>query len=170
MSNNQTLVVICVPTFKRPLILKQCLFAIGQLNLPENLNTVIIVVDNDCDQTGKEVCNNVSTGLNQALHYYVEPERGLCSVRNSLLQKAMQHQADLIAFIDDDEMPHNDWLLNIYNGLISYSVDIATGPVVPTKEITPPNSFEEGHKYKTGMRPRYISTNNVIFKKDWSLS
>jgi GT2 family glycosyltransferase len=82
-----------------------------------------------------------------------------------LLQKAMQHQADLIAFIDDDEMPHNDWLINIYNGLIKYSVDIATGPVISTKEITPPIEHEDEHKYKTGDAPRYVSTNNVIFKK-----
>ncbi len=165
MSDKQTLVAICVPTFKRPVILRQCLLAIGKLNLPENLNAIIIVVDNDSDQTGEEICINISSGLNQALHYYVEPDRGLSSVRNCLLQKAIQHQADMIAFIDDDEMPHNDWLIKIYNGLIAYSVDIATGPVTPTIEITPPNKFKEGHKYKTGMIPRYISTNNVMFKK-----
>lgn len=165
MSEMQTLVAFCVPTFKRPVILKQCLLAIGQLNLPAGISTIIIVVDNDRDQTSGEVCKEISPGLAQALHYYVEPDRGLCSVRNCLLQKAMQHQADLIAFMHDDEMPHKDWLINIYNGLIGYSVDIATGPVVPTKEVTPPNKFEQGQKYKTGMPPRYISTNNVIFKK-----
>ena len=165
MSDKQTLVAFCVPTFKRPVILKQCLLAISQLNLPAKISTIIIVVDNDSDRTSEEVCNEISPGLNQALHYYVEPNRGLCSVRNCLLQKAIQHLADLIAFIDDDEMPHKDWLTNIHNGLINYSVDIATGPVVPTKEIIPPNKFEVGHKYKTGDTPRYISTNNVIFKK-----
>jgi succinoglycan biosynthesis protein ExoM len=165
MSDNQTLVALCVPTFKRPAILRQCLLAIGQLNFPAKLNTIIIVVDNDSDQTSKDVCNEVSPGLNQVLHYYVEPDRGLCSVRNCLLQKAMQHQADLIAFIDEDEMPHKEWLISIYNGLLNYSVDIATGPVISTKEITPPIDYEEGHKYKTGVTPRYISSNNVIFKK-----
>jgi len=165
MSDNQTLVALCVPTFKRPILLKQCLLSLGKLNHPENLSTIIIVVDNDSDQTSEEVCKTTSPNLTQALHYYVEPDRGLCSVRNCLLQKAMQHKADLIAFIDDDEMPHNDWLINIYNGLISYSVDIATGPVVPTKEIIPPTEYEKGQKYNTGDTPRYISTNNVIFKK-----
>jgi glycosyltransferase involved in cell wall biosynthesis len=164
MSDNQTLVAFCIPTFKRPVILKQCLLAIGQLNLPANLSTIIIVVDNDSDQTSEEICNDISPSLDQVLHYYVEPNRGLCSVRNCLLQKAVQHQADLIAFIDDDEMPHKDWLINIYNGLLNYSVDIATGPVISTKEITPPIKYEAGHKYKTGVTPRYISSNNVIFK------
>ena len=51
MSDNQTLVALCVPTFKRPVILKQCLLAIGQLNLPAKISTIIIVVDNDSDQT-----------------------------------------------------------------------------------------------------------------------
>ena len=141
MPDSQTLVAICVATFKRPALLKQSLLAIGQLNLPEGLNTIIIVVDNDNEQTAREICDNTSPGLNQALHYYIEPDRGLCSVRNCLIQKAIQHQADLIAFIDDDEMPHKDWLENIYNGLINYSVDIVGGPVISIQDATPPNEF-----------------------------
>lgn len=156
---------ICVPTFKRPVLLKQCLLAIGQLDLPENLNILVIVVDNDREQGGKAVCDNISSSLDQPLHYYVETERGLCSARNCLIHKAVQHQADLIAFIDDDEMPHKDWLENIYNGLINYDVDIVGGPVISTRENFPPNEYKINKKYKTGATPRYIAANNVIFKK-----
>ncbi|MFT5425132.1 MAG: succinoglycan biosynthesis protein ExoM [Gammaproteobacteria bacterium] len=156
---------ICIPTFKRPVLLKQCLLAIGELNLPENLNLLVIVVDNDREQEGKEVCDNISSSLDQPLHYYVETERGLCSVRNCLIEKAREHEADLIAFIDDDEMPHKDWLRNLHDGLVTHSVDIATGPVIPTIEVTPPAEFVMDLKYKTGVTPRYISTNNVIFSK-----
>ena len=50
---------ICIPTFKRPVLLKQCLLAIGQLDLTENLNILIIIIDNDSELEGKEVCDNV---------------------------------------------------------------------------------------------------------------
>ena len=164
MCKSSTL-AICVPTFKRPVLLKQCLLAIVQLNLPENLNILVIVVDNDREQGGKEVCDNISSSLDRPLHYYVETERGLCSVRNCLIGKALEHQADLIAFVDDDEMPHKDWLRNLHDGLVAHSVDIATGPVIPTKEVTPPTEFAVDSKYKTGVTPRYVSTGNVIFSK-----
>jgi len=67
MGDNQTLVALCIPAFKWSIILRQCLFAIGKFNLPGNLKAIIII-DNDSDQSGGEVCNNISSGLNQALH------------------------------------------------------------------------------------------------------
>ncbi len=165
MQDNLTLVALCIATFKRPELLKQSLLAIGQLKLPEDLSIIIIVVDNDSNQTARDICEEISPGLNCPLQYYIEPNRGLSSVRNCLVQKAIQHQADLIAFIDDDEMPHIDWLKNIYNGFVDYSVDIASGPVISVYETTPPNEYVTKNKYKTGMVPRYIAAGNVIFKE-----
>lgn len=165
MHDNSTLVAFCVPTFKRPGLLKQCILAIDHLVVPEKLDVIIIVVDNDAEQSAKTVCDDFSSGLKIPLHYYVEVERGLCCVRNCMLEKALQHKADLLAFIDDDEMPHKDWLKNIYTALVTYAVDIATGPVISIHGNTPPADYELKQKYQTGDAPRYVSSNNVIFKQ-----
>ena len=164
-TNKTALVALCIASYKRPVLLKQGLLAINQLNTPENLDAIIIVVDNDSEQSAKETCDSVAATIDKKIHYYVEPDRGISSARNRLLQKAMERQADFIAFIDDDEMPHRDWLKNIYHGLLSYSADIATGPVFNTYKNVPSDELPSiKKKYETGTIPRYVSTNNVIFK------
>ncbi len=165
MSENSTLIALCIPTFRRPVLLKQCLLACSQLNLPDASDVIIIVVDNDSEHGSQADCEEFSSRQKMTLHYYVEAGRGLCSVRNCLIEKALQHQADLIAFLDDDEMPHKDWLANLCSAMHKHAVDIVTGPVIATREDFPPMQFDLKHKYESGDTPRYVSSNNVMFKE-----
>ena len=77
---------ICIPTFRRPRLLRACLESITTLEPPETYLINTIVVDNDVNATAKEICEEVSPGFPFALHYFVHSERGLSEVRNRLLR------------------------------------------------------------------------------------
>ncbi len=186
-------IAICIPTFRRPQPLGQCLASIGQLQLPEQIKVIVIVVDNDVEQSGRDAFDAAAARLPVAAHYHVQPERGLAAVRNALLEHALAQQVSHIAFIDDDEQVHPAWLLKMIDALHRYQTDIITGPVIQMSAYSPapnpplpnassnkvthqsigitllnyllicPNASSINITYQSGDTPRRIGTNNVLF-------
>ena len=155
------LIVICVPTYKRNTLLRACLSAIGGLECPCNYKIEMLVVDNDDNESAKSLSSEMAASFACPLHYFVHPERGLSSVRNRLLEEAIKLRADIIAFIDDDEQPDKAWLVQHMENMTKYGADVCSGPVRPigAKQYVP-----EKKEKITGSTPRYVSTNNVVFK------
>jgi glycosyltransferase involved in cell wall biosynthesis len=155
------LITICIATYKRPGLLRMCLSAIANLERPDNYCLEIVVVDNDKDESASLLCNELKNKINFPLHYLVQTERGLSSVRNSLLEKSIELEARLIAFIDDDEQPAAGWLLQIVQAMNKYDADVCTGPVIELG-----TEYLSAHKkaLTTGSKSRHVSTNNVLFK------
>ena len=162
-TNSQPSIAICVATFKRPELLKDCIHAIGNIRLPSNYTVILIIVDNDETKTGKTVAENEQERLSIPLYYYVQPDRGISSTRNTLIEKSIDHNVSYIAFIDDDELPHKDWLIEMLEGLQKYSADIVAGPVVPIRENTPLQDYVLDEKHPSGTVPRNIPAGNVLF-------
>jgi succinoglycan biosynthesis protein ExoM len=158
---NDDLIVVCVPTYRRLRLLRNCLTAISKLNKPDNHQIQIAVVDNDQEETAKALCAEMASELTYPLHYFVQAERGLSSVRNRLLEEAISLDAKLIAFIDDDEQPELAWLVMHIDSMNKYSADVCSGPVRPFG--LDPGSQKKKAKV-TGSRPRHVSTNNVLLK------
>jgi len=156
-------IAICVATYKRPTMLKNCLSAIAALECPDKYEFITVVVDNDINQSGKPIVGEVSEIAPAQFYYTVETERGIASARNCLLNEAITNKVDLIAFLDDDEFPKNDWLLNLTLALEIYDADVVTGPVISISEEGN-NISTTQNKYLTGQKPRKTSTNNVLFK------
>ena len=154
------LIVVCVPTFKRPGLLRNCLTSIGKLNKPDNYQIEIIVVDNDQQETAKSLCAELAAGLTFSLYYFVQAERGLASVRNRLLEEVASLGADLIAFIDDDEQADPEWLVRHIDNLNKHGADVSTGPVRP---ISSAYNLPQKKAKASGSTPRHVSTNNVVF-------
>ena len=150
---------ICIPTFRRPRLLRACLESIATLEPPETYLINTIVVDNDVNATAKEICEEVSPGFLFALHYFVHSERGLSEVRNRLLDEAIRLNAGLIAFIDDDEQAGPGWLRQHCHYMAQFKADVCSGPV---RQVG--INAEEEKRAQTGSRPRHVSTNNVVFR------
>ncbi len=165
MSSDKKIIAICVATFKRPELLHNCLVSIGQISVPEGYTPIIIVVDNDAEKSGESSFNDATKNLHFESHYYVEPDRGICSARNCLLEKSLIHNAAYIAFVDDDELTHKQWLVNMINGLAIYPSDIVAGPVLPIKETIAPEDFIIDPKHPSGSTPRNIPAGNVLFSE-----
>lgn len=100
--------------------------------------------------------------------YTGEAEQNISLSRNKALMNAC---GDYIAFIDDDEFPEPDWLLNLYETCQRFSVDGVLGPVLPYYEGTPPDWLVKSDlcirsSFPTGTclnNSKYMRTGNVLF-------
>ncbi|WP_431278370.1 glycosyltransferase family 2 protein [Leifsonia poae] len=104
-------VTIAVPTFHRPAELVTLLPMLlahaeraAELSGPSFVADVL-VVDNDPEGSGRDAVAAVS---DPRLRYVVEAHPGISAVRNRALDEASGSR--LLAFIDDDEHPHDGWL------------------------------------------------------------
>jgi GT2 family glycosyltransferase len=162
--DEKKIIAICVATYKRPELLKNCLKFIGLISVPDNYTPIIIIVDNDSNRSGEASYIEISNNINLESYYYVEPERGISSARNRLLKEAINHQATFIGFIDDDEFPHKDWLINHMITLNKFNADVVAGPVIPTLANEPVNLNAINVKFNSGHTPRHVAAGNVLFK------
>ena len=164
MTATREIVAICVATWQRPGLLAQCLAAIDRLALPEDYAFILIVADNDSDQSARAIVAEFSARARLATRYVCEPERGLASVRNRLLKAALAEAADFICFIDDDEFPQPDWLVKHLAAIKHYQAEVVSGPVVPLHGDTPAAATPVKSKRRTGQTPPHVASNNVVFR------
>lgn len=157
-------VAICVATWQRPALLAQCLAAIDRLSLPEHYVFILIVADNDSGQSARGIVSDFSARARLLTRYVCEPERGLASVRNRLLEAALAEAADFICFIDDDELPQPDWLVKHLAAIKHYRAEVVSGPVVPLYGDTPAAKTPVKSKRRSGQTPPHVGSNNVLFR------
>jgi len=161
---------ICICTYKRPQFLKRLLNKL-QFQRINGFSYSIVVVDNDNNLSGKSVFLEVEKKYKKNIVYISEPERSISLARNAAVRNA---KGKYIAFIDDDEFPDPDWLLNLYTTIQKYNVDGVLGPVIPHFENDPPSwivrsKILERKSFKTGeVIPifKYTRTGNVLLKRN----
>ncbi len=159
---------ICICTFKRPELLSQLLQQLDRQQTEDKFTYSVVVADNDRERSAEHIAKQFSSAR-LPVTYCVEPQQNIAMVRN----KAIQHaEGDLIAFIDDDEFPVDDWLCNLFEVLMSQGVDGVLGPVKPWFESEPPQWLREGKffdrpTYATGYNLSYTETRtgNVLFSR-----
>jgi glycosyltransferase involved in cell wall biosynthesis len=117
----------------------------------------IVITDNDCSQSAKQVVLEFAAISAVKTIYCVEPEQNIAMARNKAVENA---KGDFIAFIDDDEVPAIDWLCNLFKTVQAYEVDGVLGPVIPCFEHEPPSWIIKGNFFK---RPAY----DTGYKLDW---
>ncbi len=101
----------------------------------------VLIVDN-----GADPAEEVAEGFQRRLRivYEPNPEEGLSAVRNRALQLALDHRCDFLAFIDDDEVPEEGWLLELMKRQKETGADLVFGPVLATYPHAPPKWVTEG--------------------------
>lgn len=94
------------------------------------------------------------------LRHVIEPVAGLSRARNTGVRKAA---ADIVAFIDDDELPDRYWLAEIARGFAAGAqVGCVTGMILPAGVTTPAQAwFEElgGHSKGRGFDQEIFTKN-----------
>lgn len=163
MSTSNSIIAICIATYNRPELLASCLDSISKIDVPENYKTIIIIVDNDKEKSAENTFKIFAQNIYFETHYSVEPDRGICSARNCLLDQALLNKASYIAFMDDDEQAHKKWLVNLVKGIEKYNCDVVVGPAIPFKGTSAPDTFDRDPKHPSGSKTRNISTANVLF-------
>ena len=92
---------VCIPTYKRPELLKKLLNSLAVQQLPSNLKLEIIVVDNDPDLSAEVVCKQFQKAGQLELHYFTQSIKNISLTRNVAIEHAI---GEYILFIDDDEI------------------------------------------------------------------
>ena len=122
-------VAICVCTHSRSQGLTRLLVSLQDMDLsgynPQSVE--IIIIDNRPDPETEAICRRAAPRLPVALHYVAEPEPGITSARNRAVGIALERGADFVAFIDDDDQPQSDWLIQLLDRQAVTSADLVFG-------------------------------------------
>lgn len=162
-------ICVCICTYRRPELLHRLLSELTKQKTAGAFTYSISVADNDVSESAKVIVEAMALTSSLEIAYSVEPRRNIALVRN----KALQHsRGDFIAFIDDDEYPGEDWLLQLFNLCVNQNVDGVLGPVVPAYNEEPPAWVKKGRFHD---RPRHQTgflidqtegrTGNLLFKR-----
>lgn len=163
--NTSRLIVVCVPTFRRNDMLRDCLAGIGRLAVPDGCRVEVVVADNDMDGGAREVVEAARGTLPFPLHYCQEAERGVASIRNRLVEEALRLGADWLALIDDDEVPEPAWLAEHWKAIARFGADVSSGPALPAGGPDAEDAARRLQRRETGTTPRHVATNNVVFRR-----
>jgi len=94
------------------------------------------VVDNDASTSARTVIERLQPTFPVPIRYAVEPARNFALARSRALTLVT---GKFLAFIDDDEVPCKDWLMQLWRTLHHYHADAVLGPVRPYFESQPPS-------------------------------
>lgn len=120
------LIVIGVCTLGRPVYLTRCLRSLQELRLPKGKRLALCLIDNNPDGQAHSLFTEIELPFEK--HYVPAPERGLSNARNKAIEKALELQADYIAFIDDDETASPHWIYESAATMDSEQAEVVSGP------------------------------------------
>lgn len=103
---------VVIPTYNRPALLLQCLDALTRQTFNKEEFEIIIVTDGPDNQTKKAVVGWNKWRLVNWRFFSLPFKKGPAAARNFGWLNA---RGELIAFTDDDCIPHKNWLLSYFN-------------------------------------------------------
>jgi succinoglycan biosynthesis protein ExoM len=165
-----TTVAICICTFRNPDGLRALLDGLDKQVLAtlKDADLTVAVVDNDLEASASGVLNRYAAGGRFKMRSEIQPKRGLSSARNSALRLAFDSEADLFAFLDDDEIPSEHWLQALVDCFADAGNVVVVGPLEPRFEAPPPRWIIQGdffrHRITDSDEPVAGYTGNVMMR------
>jgi len=161
---------VCICTYKRPALLAHALDGVTAQATAQAFSFEVVVVDNDSRRSAERTVRLFQSRSNIKAIYDCEPEQNIALTRNRAIRNA---SGNLIAFIDDDEYPGREWLLQLYKTLQNSNAHGVLGPVVPEFPPGAPVWLEKGNFFDrrrlltgTKITNRDARTGNVLFRRD----
>jgi GT2 family glycosyltransferase len=134
----------------------------------------VLVVDNDPSPETRSLCRQLASGSCLPIEYLSESRRGLVRARNTMVEEALARGAELVAFLDDDDLPDLEWLEHLARAQRAEDADIVAGNRrFPGRR--PPSSGKSeaerarklGVKSVAGRRvPKAAATANLLVRAD----
>jgi len=121
-------VSVCICTYRRPERLRELLDALAGQIVDGSFTYDVVVVDNDRDRSAESCVREFQQRGALQLIYDCEPEQNISLTRNRAIRNAT---GNVIAFIDDDEVPVTGWLGQLHRTMVAHAADGALGPVLP---------------------------------------
>lgn len=119
-------ITVCICTFQRSALLGRLLADLATQETQGRFTFSAVVADNDRERSAQAMVSEIAASSPMPISYCVEPQQNISLARNKAMASA---QGDFIAFIDDDEFPSRDWLLNLFKTCIEFQVAGVLGPV-----------------------------------------
>lgn len=134
------IISVVIPTYRRPQELKRCLKA---LKIQDRLPDEVLIILRDTDKDTQSFLSEYNTGeLSVKILSVSTP--GVVAAMNIGLK---HFQGDIVAFTDDDAIPHPDWLLRIENHFLN---DSKVGGVGGRDWVYHGSSLEDGWQNVVG--------------------
>lgn len=131
MKRNASLsIVVSALTRRRPEMLGALIDSWGEMDLPENTTVRFLIVENDDTERSRGVVESYGILKNGCqLSYAHEPQLGIPFGRNRAAKDAIAIGADLLAFVDDDEIVARDWLVELIDAYRNSEAVLIGGPL-----------------------------------------
>ena len=135
------LISVCVCTYRRPALLRKLLEKLDASCLNDPLTFEIVVVDNDAQRSAEATVRRFATQTSIPTTYDCEPIQSISLARNRAIRVSA---GNLVAFIDDDEWPREDWLRQLHMIFKTHCADGVFGPVVADYPPDAPQWLRKG--------------------------
>ena len=132
---------VCICTYKRPTLLAALLEALAVQVTDGSFQFDVVVIDNDVERSAEQVARHIARHAALAVTYDVESERNSSLARNRAVRNAT---GNLVAFIDDDECPGQDWLGQLHRTLRASGADGVLAPVLTAFPPEAPQWLQKG--------------------------
>lgn len=117
---------VVIPTLRRPVELGRAIRSVmaqtGAHARPDSL----VVADNDPEGSARGLVQQLADGAAFPIVYVHAPKPGVATARNAALAAT---DADLIAFLDDDEIASPGWLTALVEAREALRADVVFGPI-----------------------------------------
>lgn len=125
----------------------------------------VIVVDNDPAESARDYVTELARS-HPCVRYVAEPTPGIAAARQRCLSEA--RDADLLQFIDDDEVPERDWLASMVRAWTEHQCPAAVAGCVRPRYQSPPSDFVAAggffvrREYPSGTEVAGAPTSNLL--------
>ena len=155
-------ITVAMATFRRPDCLTRILPELSRQVAESPYPASVLVVDNDPDAGARE---QVSSWSDRGVRYVHEPTPGISAARNRALDEA--GTADLLIFVDDDELPLPGWLNQHVSSWLEWRCAAVAGPVTARFEgpadawVRASGVFDRADR-RTGATVAGAASNNLL--------
>ncbi|HHX65108.1 MAG TPA: glycosyltransferase family 2 protein [Chloroflexi bacterium] len=135
-------VSVIIPTYARPIYLRDALSSIMQQDLSQTEYEVIVVDNKPTGEVERIIASLEESG---PIRYLPETETGLHHARHAGARVA---RGEILVYVDDDVLMPEEWLYWMTRHFADPQVGCVGGKVVGAWEVDPPawfDQFDEGH-------------------------
>ncbi|TRD23274.1 glycosyltransferase family A protein [Palleronia caenipelagi] len=128
-------------TRQRPQMVAALAESWGRMALPDGVAVTCLLVENDTETRLHDLPQRLANGV--TLRHVLEPEPGIPFARNRAAIGAVSDRADLLAFVDDDEVVAGDWLLRMIEGYRQSGAMLLGGPLRALRPDSPLTTLQK---------------------------
>jgi succinoglycan biosynthesis protein ExoM len=147
-------VTVCACTYRRPEGLAALLEGLGKQTFAgmTRPSLSIVIADNEGSERAREACARFELSYDIPIEYVHEPRRGISHARNACLAR-LRDDCDFFAMIDDDEIPHQDWIEQLLVMQQHTQADVVQGRVLAELPDSAPDWIVQGRYFDWQLSP-----------------